>query len=142
MDKLSPGDQAKLQNILNYYTEYRKAHYDDNDGIAIENKRREEEQLKVQEELQKLKEARATEKYVALSNEKDNLYEQIDTYENIIYNDNDEATMELEKMNEAIAALYSSIVSIGHQQLEIIKAEGVNIQFLEDNCINVMTVLI
>jgi len=141
MDKLSPGDQAKLQNILNYYTEYRKAHYDDNDGIAIENKRREEERLKVQEELQKLKEARATEKYVALSNEKDNLYEQIDTYENIIYNDNDEDPMELEKMNEAIAALYSSIVSIGHQQLEIIKVEGVNIQFLEDNCINVMTVL-
>lgn len=43
MDNLTPNDKVKLQNILNYYTEYRKTNYDNNIGITIENQRREEE---------------------------------------------------------------------------------------------------
>jgi hypothetical protein len=35
MEKLTPDNQVKLQNIIQYYTEYRKTHYDDNIGIAI-----------------------------------------------------------------------------------------------------------
>ena len=137
MDNLVPDDQAKLQNILRYYTEYRKTHYDDNDGIAIENKRREQQQEEIRRELQKLQKVRETEQYVGLINEKAKIYEQIETYENIIYNDNDEDSIELKKINEALGTLYSSIRSIGDQQLEIIKTE-VNVAFLEDNNISLI----
>jgi len=137
MDNLVPEDQAKLQNILRYYTEYRKTHYDDNDGIAIENKRREQQQEEIRKELQKLQKVRETEQYVGLINEKAKIYEQIETYEAIIYNDNDEDSIELKKINEALGTLYSSIRSIGDQQLEIIKTE-VNVAFLEDNNISVI----
>ena len=137
MDNLVPDDQAKLQNILRYYTEYRKTHYDDNDGIAIENKRREQQQEEIRRELQKLQKVRETEQYVGLINEKAKIYEQIETYEGIIYNDNDEDSIELKKINEALGTLYSSIRTIEDQQLEIIKTE-VNVAFLEDNNISII----
>jgi hypothetical protein len=138
MENLTPNDHAKLQNILNYYTEYRKAHYDDNAGIAIENKMREENQIEIRKELQKLQDAKETKQYLVLSNEKSKIYEQIEEYENIIYNDNDEDTIELKKINEALGKLYSSVESVIQQQLDIVKTEGVNVEFLENNHINVM----
>jgi hypothetical protein len=142
MDKLAPNLKTKLQNILQHYTEYRKAYYDDNVGIANENKRREEVRMEIHRELQKFKNARETEKYVLLNNEKYKIYEQIEAYEHIIYNDNDEDAVELKKINETLGILYDSIESIKHKQLEIIKTEGVNTKFLEDNNIDVMARLV
>ena len=78
MDKLTTNDQVKLQNILNYYTEYRKTHYDDNTGITIENQLREEGQKNINRELQKLQKVKTTEKYVLLRDEKTNICEKID----------------------------------------------------------------
>ena len=78
MDKLTTNDQVKLQNILNYYTEYRKTHYDDNTGITIENQLREEGQKNINRELQKLKDVKQTEKYVLLINEKYKTHKEIE----------------------------------------------------------------
>ena len=36
MDKLTLNEKYKLQNIINYYTEYRKANYIDNIEIDID----------------------------------------------------------------------------------------------------------
>ncbi len=146
MDKLTPDNQFKLQNIIQYYTEYRKTHYDDNIGIAIENQRREEEQKKIHKELQKLKDVKTTEKYVLLNNEKYNIYEQIETYEHDIetYEDKiceNEVIIELNKKNETLEKLKTLYESIEKHQLETINTEGVNIKFLEDNNINVYLML-
>ena len=70
MDKLTTHDKVKLQNILNYYTEYRKTNYDDNIGITIENQRREEEKKDIDREVQKIKIIKRTEEYVSLHKEK------------------------------------------------------------------------
>ena len=86
-DKLTSYDQDKLQNIIKYYTNYRKNHYDDNIGIAIENQRREEKQKEIHRELQKLKDVRTTEKYMLLKDERCKIYEQI---EDIIYENNED----------------------------------------------------
>jgi hypothetical protein len=146
MEKLTPDNQVKLQNIIQYYTEYRKTHYDDNIGIAIENKRREEEQKKIHKELQKLKDVKTTEKYILLNNEKYNIYEQIETYEHDIetYEDKiceNEDFIELNKKNETLEKLKTLYQSIEKQQLDTINSEGVNIKFLEDNNINVYLML-
>jgi len=146
MEKLTPDNQIKLQNIIQYYTEYRKTHYDDNIGIAIENKRREEEQKKIHKELQKLKDVKTTEKYILLNNEKYNIYEQIETYEHDIetYEDKiceNEDFIELNKKNETLEKLKTLYQSIEKQQLDTINSEGVNIKFLEDNNINVYLML-
>jgi predicted nucleic acid-binding Zn-ribbon protein len=146
MEKLTPDNQVKLQNIIQYYTEYRKTHYDDNIGIAIENKRREEEQKKIHKELQKLKDVKTTEKYVLLNNEKYNMYEKIETYEHDIdtYEDKiceNEDIIELNEKIKTLEKLKTLYESIEKQQLETINTEGVNIKFLEDNNINVYLML-
>lgn len=129
MDKLTTNDHDKLQNILQYYTKYRKNHYDDNIGIAIENQRREEKQKEIHRELQKLKKVRTTEKYMLLKDERYKLYEQI---EDIIYENNE----------DKIESLCNSIEMIENKQLQIIDTEGVNIKFLKDHNINVIKVLL
>ena len=129
MDKLTTNDQDKLQNILQYYTKYRKNHYDDNIGIAIENQRREEKQKEIHRELQKLKKVRTTEKYMLLKDERYKIYEQI---EDIIYENNE----------DKIESLCNSIEMIENKQLQIIDTEGVNIKFLKDHNINVIKVLL
>ena len=129
MDKLTTNDQDKLQNILQYYTKYRKNHYDDNIGIAIENQRREEKQKEIHRELQKLKKVRTTEKYMLLKDERYKLYEQI------------EDTIS-ENKEDKIESLCNSIEMIENKQLQIIDTEGVNIKFLKDHNINVIKVLL
>ena len=146
MEKLTPDNQVKLQNIIQYYTEYRKTHYDDNIGIAIENQRREEEQKKIHKELQKLKDVKTTEKYVLLNNEKYNIYEQIESYEHDIdtYEDKiceNEDIIELNEKIKTLEKLKTLYESIEKQQFETINTEGVNIKFLEDNNINVYLML-
>ena len=129
MDKLTTNDHDKLQNILQYYTKYRKNHYDDNIGIAIENQRREEKQKEIHRELQKLKKVRTTEKYMLLKDERYKLYEQI------------EDTIS-ENKEDKIESLCNSIEMIENKQLQIIDTEGVNIKFLKDHNINVIKVLL
>ena len=132
MDKLTTNDKVKLQNILNYYTEYRKTNYDDNIGITIENQRREDKQKNINMELQKLKDVKKTEKYILLNNEKYNTYKEIDNYENRIYRHKEDAI----ELNKIIETLYNSIETIENKQLEIIKTVGINTEFLGDNIIN------
>jgi len=143
MDNLVPDDQAKLQNILRYYTEYRKTHYDDNDGIAIENKRREQQQEEIRRELQKLQKVRETEQYVALINEKAKIYEQIETYEGIIdeirdtyeeYNTYEDSydNEEVQIICDKIKKLFGAIKTIECKQLDVIKENGIDTELLED----------
>ena len=141
MDKHTPNDQHKLQNILQYYTEYRKIHYDDNIGIAIENRRREEKQKEIHRELQKLKDVRTTEKYVLLNDEKYTICKDIETCVDRMY-EHKEDMIELKKINETREMLYNSIETIENKQLEIIKTEGVNTEFLENNNIDVIDVML
>ena len=141
MDKLATHDKVKLQNILNYYTEYRKTHYDDNTGITIENQRREEEKKDIHRELQKLKNVKTSEKYILLNNEKYNTYKEIEIYEGRIY-EHKKDTIELNKINETLDVLYNSIETIKNKQLEMIKTEGVNTDLLGDNNINAITRLV
>ena len=141
MDKLTTNDQVKLQNILNYYTEYRKTHYDDNTGITIENQLREEGQKNINRELQKLKDVKQTEKYVLLINEKYKTHKEIEIYEDRIY-EHKEDTIELNKIYETLDELYDSIETIENKQLEMIKTGGVNTDLLGDNNINALTRLV
>jgi hypothetical protein len=123
----------KMQNIINYYTEYRKTHYVDNIGIAIENQRREEERNKIRRELLKLKAVRNTEKYVLLQDEKLTIYKQIEMcYDDVTGEQND----------MLFETLCKRIETIESRQLELIKSEGVNVQLCEDNNINVITRLL
>ena len=55
MDKLTLNEKYKLQNIIHYYTEYRKAHYVDNIEIDIDNKKRQQKQEEIDEQLEKIK---------------------------------------------------------------------------------------
>ena len=134
-DKLTSYDQDKLQNIIKYYTNYRKNHYDDNIGIAIENQRREEKQKEIHRELQKLKDVRTTEKYMLLKDERCKIYEQIENFEEPL--DSLDAAQ-----NETIESLCNLIEIIENKQLQIIDTEGVNIEFLKNNNINVIKVLL
>ena len=120
MDKLAPNYQSKMQNIIQYYTEYRKSHYTDTVGITIENQRREEKRKDIYKELKKLKDVKSKEKYVLLNDERRNIYEQIEAYECSV-------------TDEIFETLCTSLGEIEDKQLEIIKAEGINIKFLEDN---------
>ena len=141
MDKLTANDKVKLQNILNYYTEYRKTNYDDNTGITIENQRRKEERKDIDRELQKLINVKTNEKYILLNNEKYNTYKEIEIYEDRI-NEHKKDTIELNKINETLDVLYNSIETIKNKQLEMIKTEGVNTDLLGDNNINAITRLV
>ena len=132
MDKLTPIYQTRLQNIIQYYTEYRKTHYDDNIGIMIENQRREEEKKEINRELQKLQKVKTTEKYVLLRDEKTNICEKIDkTYEKM---DENEDNIELTKvLRETLESLFNSLETIEIKQEEIIKESDVNTEFLENH---------
>lgn len=132
MDKLTPIYQTRLQNIIQYYTEYRKTHYDDNVEIMIENQRREEEKKEINRELQKLQKVKTTEKYVLLRDDKTNICEKIDkTYEQM---DENEDNIELTKvLRETLESLFNSLETIEIKQEEIIKDSDVNTEFLENH---------
>jgi len=145
MDKLTPNDKSKLQNILQYYTEYRKTHYDDNIGIEIENKKRQEKQEEIDRQLQKIKNIKKTEQYILLTDEKNDINKQIiinednideirESYENI-YDDDD--SEEVKIMCDKIKKLYCIIEMIEHKQLNVIKENDIDTELLENNNIKI-----
>ena len=125
MNELTSNNQEKLKNIIQYYDDFRKTNYVNNKAISIENQRRKEIQTNITLELQKIKDVKKTDKYMLLKTEKSKIYDQIFTYED---NTDDENTY-----YDEIDNLYNTIKTIEYKQLEIIKTNGINIKFLEDN---------
>ena len=149
MDKLTPNDKSKLQNIMKYYTEYRKTRYDDIIGIQIENKKRQEKQQEIDKQLQKFENIKRTEQYILLNDEKYNINKQIENYEDIIYEirntyeeyktyeDILDDAEEVKTICEKIKILYDIIETIEHKQLDVIKENGIDIELLENNNIKI-----
>jgi hypothetical protein len=144
MNKLTPNDKSKLQNILQYYTEYRKTHYDDIIGIEIENKKRQQKQEEIDRQLQKIKNIKKKEQYVLLTDEKNDINKQIiinednideirESYEDIYDDDSEEVKI----MCDKIKKLYCIIEMIEHKQLDIIKENGIDTELLENNNIKI-----
>jgi hypothetical protein len=144
MDKLTPNDKSKLQNILQYYTEYRKTHYDDIIGIEIENKKRLEKQEEIDRQLQKIKNIKKTEQYVLLHDEKcdvnkkimiyeDNIDEIRESYEDIYDDDTEEVTIIRDKIDK----LYHMIETIEHKQLDVLRENGIDTELLENNNVRI-----
>lgn len=125
MNELTSNNQEKLKNIIHYYDDFRKTNYVNNKTISIETQRRKEIQTNITLELQKIKDVKKTDKYMLLKTEKSKIYDQIFTYED---NTDDENTY-----YDEIDNLYNTIKTIEYKQLEIIKTNGINIKFLEDN---------
>jgi hypothetical protein len=145
MNKLTPNNQVKLQNIIQYYTEYRKTHYDNNISIEIENKNRKEKQDEIDKQLQKIENIKKTEQYVLLNDEKCKMNKQIEIYEDNIdeirntyeeykhYEDIMNDTEDVKNICEKIEILYNIIETIEHKQLDIIKKNGIDTELLEKN---------
>jgi len=149
MEKLTPNDQKVLQNILQYYTEYRKTHFDDNIGIDIENKKRQKKQQEIDEEVNKFENIKKTEEYVRLNDEKCKINKQILIYEDTVYEirntyeeykhyeDILDDTEEVKIICNKIETLYDMIETIEHKQLDIIKDNGIDTDLLENNNIKI-----
>jgi hypothetical protein len=131
MDNLTPNDQVKLQNIIQYYSEYRKTHYDDNVGIAIENQRRKEKRKEIYIELQKIEDIKTTEKYVLLSDEKSNICKQLETYYDRMF-ENKDNMINIYETIETLEILYDSIAN---KQINIIMSAGINKELLDNDII-------
>lgn len=131
MDNLTPNDQVKLQNIIKYYSEYRKTHYDDNVGIAIENQRRKEKRKEIDIELQKIEDIKTTEKYVLLSDEKSNICKQLETYYDRMF-ENKDNMINIYETIETLEILYDSIAN---KQINIIMSAGINKELLDNDII-------
>jgi len=139
MEKLAPNDQTKIQKILDYYTEYRKTHYDDTIGIENENKRRQEEQREIDKQIQIVENIKQTESYVLLAHEKQDINNQIVNYENTVYDirntyeeykhyeDIMDDTEEVKSIFDKIQTLYDTIETIERKQREFIQANGIDI---------------
>ena len=149
MEKLTPNEQKVLQNILQYYTEYRKTHFDDNIGIDIENKKRQKKQQDIDEEINKFENIKKTEEYVLLNDEKCKINKQILIYEDTVYEirntyeeykhyeDILDDTEEVKNICDKIETLYDMIETIEHKQLDIIKDNGIDTDLLENNNIKI-----
>jgi hypothetical protein len=149
MEKLTPNDQKVLQNILQYYTEYRKTHFDDNIGIDIENKKRQKKQQDIDEEVNKFENIKKTEEYVLLNDEKYKINKQILIYEDTVYEirntyeeykhyeDILDDTEEVKIICNKIETLYDMIETIEHKQLDIIKDNGIDTDLLENSNIKI-----
>lgn len=141
MDNLTPNNKARLQNILQFYTEYRKTNYDDIHGIEIENKKRQAKQEEINKQLQKIENIKKTEKYVLLHNEKYNIIKQIGFYQDNInefrntYAYDEHITYKYTKIEEEVIIichkLYHMIKMIEDKQLDIIKGNGIDTELLE-----------
>ena len=131
MDNLTTNDQVKLQNIIQYYSEYRKTHYDDNVGIAIENQRRKEKRKEIDIELQKIEDIKTTEKYVLLSDEKSNICKQLETYYDRMF-ENKDNMINIYETIETLEILYDSIAN---KQINIIMSAGINKELLDNDII-------
>jgi hypothetical protein len=144
MEKLTPSNQIKLQNIIQYYNEYRKTYYDESIYIEIENKKREEQQYEIDKQLQKLENIKKTEEYLLLNNEKNNIIKQILDYENIVYDirntyeeykhyeDVLDDTEEVKIICEKITLLDNTIETIENKQLDIIKKNDIDIELFKN----------
>ena len=149
MERLSPNDQHKLQNILQYYNEYRKTHYVDTIAIEIENKKRQEEQAEIDRQLENIENIKKTRQYILLNDQKNDMNKQIVIYENTIYelrneyeeckkwedilNDTEEVTNICDKIN----VLYDTIETIEHKQLDLIRENGIDTELLENKNIKI-----
>jgi hypothetical protein len=142
MEKLTPNNQIRLQNILQYYSEYRKTHYIDNISIEKENKKRQEEKNEVDKQLQQVENIKKLEEYVILDKEKNKIKKEINNYENIVYeirNTYEEYkkyedvlsdTEEVQIICEKITKLDDIIEEIEKKQLDIIKKNGIDTELL------------
>jgi hypothetical protein len=139
MEKLTYNDQIRLQNIIQYYNEYRKIHYDNNVEIDMENRRREEENREIEQQLHLLKDVQKTEKYMFLHYEKIYVYEQMEKYNDIIYENMLSESYDLEiDNNEIVIAknlleiLENTLELIEQKQLEHIQDYGIDTKWLQD----------
>jgi hypothetical protein len=149
MEKLTPNDQKVLQNILQYYTEYRKTHFDDTIGIDIENKKRQKKQQEIDEEVNKFENIKKTEEYVLLNDEKCKINKQIQIYEDTVYEirntyeeykhyeDILDDTEEVKNICDKMETLYDMIETIEHKQLNVIKDNGIDTDLLENSNIKI-----
>jgi len=149
MDKLTLNDKYKLQNIIHYYTEYRKAHYINNIEIDIENKKREQKQEEIDEQVEKIKNVKKLEQYVLLNDEKNNINKQIEIYEDNVYEirktyeeykqyeDILTDSEEVKNILNKIEILHNIIETIEDKQLNVIKENGIDTELLENNNIKI-----
>jgi len=147
MDKLTPNDKSKLQNILQYYIEYCKTHYDDIIGIEIDNKKRQQKQKEIDKQLQKIKNIKKTEQYVLLKDEKCDINKQImickdniDEFSNKEYEVYNKDIYDIEEVKiiwDKMEKLYYIIETIEHKQLDIITENGIDTEFLENSNIKI-----
>ena len=149
MDKLTLNDKYKLQNIIHYYTEYRKAHYINNIEIDIENKKREQKQEEIDEQVEKIKNVKKLEQYVLLNDEKNNINKQIENYEDNVYEirktyeeykqyeDILTDSEEVKNILNKIEILHNIIETIEDKQLNVIKENGIDTELLENNNIKI-----
>jgi len=144
MDHLRPSDQARLRDILRYYDNYRRTHYDDNVGITVENRRREAEQAEIERHLTRIREVQATEPYQELSREKAGIRDQMDHYECLLWGadyEEDEPPVDITTLRETLDTLGKTLASLVTKQLVLLEAAGVDMVFLDDKDVNVKAVL-
>jgi predicted nicotinamide N-methyase len=144
MDHLCPSDQARLRDILQYYDNYRRTHYDDNVGITVENRRREAEQAEIERHLARIREVQATELYQELSREKAGIRDQMDHYECLLWGagaGEDEPPVDITILREIFDTLGKTLASLVTKQLELLEAAGVDVVFLDDKGVNIKAVL-
>jgi hypothetical protein len=133
---MDASNQVKLENILQYYENHRKTHYDNNEDIAIENRRREEEQTEICRERQKINDIKTTEEYRALSMEKSNISEELETYVDRLL-DEEEGSDNVPGITDAIERSKSEYDKIVMKLIMVLRCYGVNIDFLESKDIDI-----
>jgi hypothetical protein len=126
----------KLENILQYYENYRKFHYDKNEDIAIEKRRREEEQNEICRERQKINDIKTTEEYRALSMEKSNISEELEIYVDRLL-DEEEGSDNVPDITDAIERCKNEYEEIVMKLIMVLRSYGVNIDFLESKDIDI-----
>ena len=133
---MDASSQAKLEKILQYYENYRKFHYDKNEDIAIEKRRREEEQNEICRERQKINDIKTTEEYRALSMEKSNISEELETYVDRLL-DEEEGSDNVPGITDSIERCKNEYEKIVMKLIMVLRSYGVNIDFLESKDIDI-----
>jgi hypothetical protein len=133
---MDASSQAKLENILQYYENYRKIHYDKNEDIAIEKRRREEEQNEICRERQKINDIKTTEEYRVLSMEKSNISEELETYVDRLL-DEEEGSDNVPGITDSIERCKNEYEEIVMKLIMVLRSYGVNIDFLESKDIDI-----
>jgi len=133
---MDASSQAKLEKILLYYENYRKFHYDKNEDIAIEKRRREEEQNEICREREKINDIKTTEEYRALSMEKSNISEELETYVDRLL-DEEEGSDNVPGITDVIERCKNDYEKIVMKLIMVLRSYGVNIDFLESKDIDI-----